>query len=302
MDSTKKNPEWLDRSLFPFTSRFAEIDGNTVHYVDEGSGPVLLLLHGNPTWSFLYRHIVRKLSPHFRCIALDYPGFGLSIPRPSYKFLPREHSDVLEKFVDRLDLRDLRLMVQDWGGPIGLGFAGRRPELIHSLVLGNTFAWPAHRSKGMGAFSRVVGSSPARFLITRYNMLARWLIPAGINRKLAEQELAAYMGPFPTPASRLPMWIFAHQILASAEYLAEVETGLSVLREKRALIVWGEADGAFRTPDRLRLVEHFPNHRLCLLADAKHFIQENAPDEICAAILESMLLPESINTRGSEAV
>ena len=291
MESTKQNPSWLDRSLFPFTSHFADIDGNTIHYIDEGSGPVLLLLHGNPTWSFLYRHIVRQLSPRFRCIALDYPGFGLSTPRPGYNFLPREHSGVLEKFVDHLGLKDLRIMVQDWGGPIGLGFAGRRPDLVHSVILGNTFAWPAQRSKGMATFSRVVGSSPGRFLITRYNALAKWLIPAGINRKLTAQELAAYMGPFPTPASRLPMWTFAHQLLASAEYLAEVEAGLSNLKDKLALIVWGEADGAFGTPDRLRLMEDFPNHRGCLLPGAKHFIQENAPDEICAAILESTFQP-----------
>ena len=237
--------------------------------------------------------MVRKLSPHFRCIALDYPGFGLSTARPGYAFLPREHSEVLEKFVDHLGLKDLRMMVQDWGGPIGLGFAGRRPELIHSVILGNTFAWPAQRSRGMAAFAKLVGSSPARFLITHYNALAKWLIPAGINRKLTEGEMRAYMGPFPTPASRLPMWIFAHQILASAEYLAAVEAGLSGLKDRPALIVWGEADGAFGTPDRLRLMEHFPNHRVCLLNGAKHFIQENAPDEICAAIMESNSIHES---------
>ena len=285
MESTQQNPAWLDRSLFPFTSRFAEISGNTVHYIDEGTGPILLLLHGNPTWSFLYRHIVRQLSPYFRCIALDYPGFGLSKARPGYAFLPREHSDVLERFVDHLGLKDLRIMVQDWGGPIGLGFAGRRPDLIHSIILGNTFAWPAQRSKGMAAFAKVVGSRPARFMITRYNTLAKWLIPAGINRKLTEPEMQAYMGPFTTPASRLPMWIFAHQILASAEYLGEVEAGLLALKDRPALIVWGEADGAFGASDRLRLQEHFPNHRVCLLAGAKHFIQENAPDEICAAVM-----------------
>jgi haloalkane dehalogenase len=286
MTHTESDPSWLDRSLFPFTSRIVDIDGNTIHYIDEGSGPTLLLLHGNPTWSFLYRHIVRKLSPHFRCIALDYPGFGLSTAKPGYAFLPREHSSVVERFVDHLGLRDLSIMVQDWGGPIGLGFAGRRPELVRSVVLGNTFAWPPQRSKGMSAFSKLVGSGLARLLITRYNALAKWLIPAGVNRKLTEQELAAYMGPFPTPASRLPMWIFAHQILASCEYLAQVEAGLALLREKPALVVWGEADGAFGTPDRLRLLQHFSSHRVCLLPGARHFIQENAPDEICAAILE----------------
>ncbi len=291
MTSEGLDPSWLDRSLFPFTSRFLNIDGNTIHYIDEGSGPTLLLLHGNPTWSFLYRHIVRKLSPHFRCIALDYPGFGLSTAKPGYAFLPREHSDIVEKLVDHLGLKEIRIMVQDWGGPIGLGFAGRRPELVHSVVLGNTFAWPAQRSKGLPTFSKVVGGGLARILITRYNALAKWLIPAGINRKLTEQELAAYMGPFSTPGSRLPTWIFVHQILASGKYLSEVEAGLVSLREKPALVVWGEADGAFRTPDRLRLMQHFPNHRVRVLAGAKHFIQENAPDEICAAVMESALSP-----------
>lgn len=286
MSTPQSEPAWLDRTLFPFTSRFLDIDGNHVHYIDEGSGPVLLLLHGNPTWSFLYRHIVRTLAQHYRCIALDYPGFGLSTARSGYGYLPREHSIVVEKLVDRLGLHDIRMMVQDWGGPIGLGVAGRRPELFHSLILGNTFAWPAQTSIGMSMFSKVVGSRISRFLITRYNTLARWLIPAGINRELTPAELNAYLAPFANPASRLPMWIFARQILGSREFLAEVEGNLSKLRAKPALIVWGQADGAFGEGDRRRLAGHFPRHRVCLLPDAKHFIQENAPDSISAAILD----------------
>lgn len=288
MQSKNLQPDWLDRKLFPFTSRTMEIDGNIIHFIDEGKGPALLLLHGNPTWSFLYRHIVSKLASHFRCIALDYPGFGLSTARADYSFTPREHSDMVEKFVDRLGLTDLHIMVQDWGGPIGLGFAGRRPELIHSLIIGNTFAWPADRSTGMTLFSKIFGSRLARFFIRRYNTLTKWLIPAGTNRKLTAGELAAYMGPFPTPDSRLPTWIFPKEIVHSKEYLTDVEAGLPKLKEKPALIVWGEADGAFRKPDRLRFEEFFPRHSVCLLPKAKHFIQENAPDEICAAILESV--------------
>ena len=280
------DPDWLDRTLFPFVSRFVEIDGNTVHYIDEGSGPTLLLLHGNPTWSFLYRHIVRLLSPCFRCIALDYPGFGLSKAKPGYAYTPREHSSVVESFVDTLELSDLRVMVQDWGGPIGLGLAGRRPELIHSLVLGNSFAWPARRSRGMTTFSRIVGSRLARHLITRHNALVRWLIPAGINRTLTPAEMAAYTGPFPTPEARLPTWIFARAIRESETYLAEVEAGLARLADRPALIVWGDADGAFRAPDRDRFAKLFPTNRIIDLKGAKHFIQENAPDEIASAILD----------------
>lgn len=281
------NPPWLDRTLFPFTSRSLNIQGSTIHYIDEGQGPTLLLLHGNPTWSFLYRHIVRQLTAQFRCVALDYPGFGLSTAKPGYGFTPIEHSTIVEQFVDQLGLKDLRIMVQDWGGPIGLGFAGRRPELIHSLILGNTWAWPAQG--GMAAFSIVFGNPLARFLITHYNTLAKWLIPAGTNRQLTGPELAAYLGPFQSRASRLPTWIFPKEIRASKAYLTEVEAGLTRLREKPVLIVWGEADGAFRQPEQLRLLTYFPHHRICLLPEAKHFIQENAPTEISAAIVESML-------------
>nr|WP_281421294.1 alpha/beta fold hydrolase [Hymenobacter profundi] len=227
--------------------------------------------------------MVPKLAPHFRCIALDYPGFGISTAGPGYGFTPREHSQVVEQVVEHLGLCDLRVMVQDWGGPIGLGFAGRRPDLIHSLIIGNTFAWPAQ--VGMVAFSKLFGSSLFRWLNRYYNLIARLLIPAGMNRQLNEAELAAYLGPFATPASRLPTWILPKEITHSHAYLAEVEAGLAKLREKPALLIWGEADGAFREPDRRRLQQHLPAHQVLLLPQVKHFIQENAPQEISTAIL-----------------
>ncbi|RST31691.1 alpha/beta fold hydrolase [Sphingomonas ginkgonis] len=276
------SPGWLDRGLFPFKSRFRDIAGNRVHYIDEGDGPVLLMLHGNPTWSFLYRHLVRLLAPDFRCIAVDYPGFGLSQAAPDYGFTPREHSAVVEGLVDALGLDQLTIMVQDWGGPIGLGLAGRRPELTRALLIGNSFAWPA--TGGMIAFSRLFGSRLGRWSITRQNLMARWLIPAGTNRTLSRPELAAYYGPFPSPASRLPIWTFARQIRLSRAYLAEVEAGLRRIADRPALIAWGEADGAFRAADRERFERLFPAHRTVVLAGAKHFIQENAPDTIAAAI------------------
>ena len=101
-----RRPDWVDDELFPFESRFVELDGAHVHYVDEGAGPTLLMLHGNPTWSFLYREIIASLRDRFRCVALDYPGFGLSTAPPGYGFTAREHSDVVARFVAELDLTD----------------------------------------------------------------------------------------------------------------------------------------------------------------------------------------------------
>jgi haloalkane dehalogenase len=131
-----ERPPWFPTALYPFASRWIEVEGCKVHYLDEGKGPTLLMVHGNPTWSFLYRELVRGLSGHFRCIATDHPGFGLSLPRTGYGFTPAEHARVLEGFVGALELTDLTLFVQDWGGPTGLHLAVNQSERIRRLIIG----------------------------------------------------------------------------------------------------------------------------------------------------------------------
>ena len=176
-----ERPSWLPAALFPFQSRFLEIRGSRVHYVDEGEGPVLLLLHGNPTYSF-------------RCVALDYPGFGLSVAAPGYDYRPETHSRVVEEFVDKLGLKALTIMVQDWGGPIGLGLAGRRPELMRALIIGNTWAWPADAPSTM-RFSKIMGSVVGQFAIKRLNAFVNLIVPSGVKRgKLSREVMAAYRG------------------------------------------------------------------------------------------------------------
>src|SRR5207247_4256473 len=109
----------VPRELFDAEHRFVDLDDARIHYVDEGAGEAILLLHGNPTWSFLYRKIIAGLKDEFRCVALDYPGYGMSTAPPGYRFTPAEYCTVLERFVDRLNLSELTVMIQDWGGPIG---------------------------------------------------------------------------------------------------------------------------------------------------------------------------------------
>ncbi len=285
VQETAPSPPWLDEQLYPFQSHFVEIEGNQVHYVDEGRGPTLLLLHGNPTWSFLYRHIVKRLSHRFRCVAVDYPGFGLSSARPGYSFKPREHSTVLEQFALALDLGDVGLMVQDWGGPIGLGFAGRRPDRIRALVICNTWAWPAQGTKHLELFSNIVGSPLGRLIILNFNAFVNLIVASGVSRRLSAAEMRAYRGPFPTRASRLPTAIFPREILHSRAYLAEVESNLIRLSQKPALILWGDRDTAFRDSERARFERLFPNHRTRILKGAKHFVQEDAPEQICEELI-----------------
>jgi haloalkane dehalogenase len=267
------------------TDHTVEVDGARVYYVDDGAGPTMLLLHGNPTSSFLYRHVIAGLRDRFRCVALDYPGFGRSVAPPGYGFTPREHSRVVERFVDLLGLRDLTLFVQDWGGPIGLGFAGRRPELVRRIVAGNTWAWPVNGDLHFEYFSRLMGGPVGRFFILRYNAFVNLLIPAGVKRKkLSPEVMAAYRAPFPTPDSRWPTAILPREILASRDYLAEVEAGLAALRDRPLLVLWGTKDIAFRARERERLERCFPEHRTVILQGAGHFVQEDAPEEIVAAV------------------
>jgi haloalkane dehalogenase len=279
-------PAWVSQELFPFESHFEEVDGVRVHYIDEGQGPVFLGLHGNPTWSFLYRHIVRGLKDRFRCVALDYPGFGLSTAPPGYRYTVAEHARVVERFVSQLGLEGITLMVQDWGGPIGLSVAVRHPERFRAFVIGNTFGWPVRGEKTFERFSKLLGSAfPGGVLVKRLDLFTNVFVPGGIKRKkLTRAEKDMYKRPHPTPASRVPVHVLPTEILAAHQLLSEVEQGLPRVAERPALIVWGDRDQAFKQPQRRRWEETFPNHQTVILHGASHYIQEDAPEEIVAAI------------------
>ena len=280
-------PAWVDDELFPFQSRFLEVAGARVHYIDEGEGPVFLGLHGNPTWSFLYRHIVAGLKDRFRCVAVDYPGFGLSTAPAGYRYTVAEHARVVEAFVDELGLRDITLMVQDWGGPIGFWVATHHPEWFRAFVIGNTWAWPVHDANTR-FFSTTLGSRVlGGLLVKRADIFVNLFMRGGIKRKkLSTAERAMYKNPHPTPASREPIHVMPREILQAHQLLAEVEQGLERVAGKPALLVWADKDPAFKQAQRSRWENTFPNHQTHILRGASHYIQEDAPEEIITAITD----------------
>ncbi|MFC8044922.1 alpha/beta fold hydrolase [Nocardia sp. NPDC057353] len=274
----------MDDALFPFESRFVELDGHTVHYVDEGAGPVLLLLHGNPTWSFLWREIITALRPDYRCIALDYPGFGLSAAAPGYRYLPEQHAEVVNAFVDALGLEGVTLVGQDWGGMIGLAAAQRLPGVFERLVLANTWAWPVNGIPHFEAFSRIMGGPPARFLIRRFNLLVDAFIPTGHRRrKPTAAEMTHYRRALDTPERRGASAVLPRRVRASRAFFAEVEAGLPGLAPLPTLIVWGDADIAFRPRERVRLEAAFPRHTTVIVEGAGTYVESDAPEEFVAA-------------------
>lgn len=270
-------------TLFPFESRWLQSSVGQVHYVDEGSGPPILFLHGNPTWSFLYRGIIIRLRKRFRCIAVDYPGFGLSPHPPTYGYSAAEHSGVVSELIRSLDLQGLTVMGQDWGGPIGLRAALDNVARIRALVMGNTWYWPLDRF-AMRAFAHAMSSGPMQKQIFNKNFFVERLMPLAVKHKLAEEVLDQYRGPFPTIDSRAGVAEFPKQLLTAEDWLRELDADVAYgLGQLPLLLTWGMHDLAFPPTMMDRFRRDFESVRIARL-DAKHYIQEDAPAEIAEAI------------------
>ncbi len=285
MATKTERPQWVPDDLYPFESNYVEIDGSRVHYIDEGSGPTLLFLHGNPSWSFIWRDIVKDLRDSFRCIALDYPGFGLSTRRPDYGDTAAEHADIVEQFVVELDLCGVTLVAQDWGGPIGLTAATRQPERFSGLVLGNTWAWPLNGIFHFELFARMMGNPLGKLMIRNANVFVNMMIPLGTASRVPEVVMNAYRGPFSAPDARKPTWELPRELLRSKPFMQSLEQHLPKIADLPTLFVWGGGDFALRKKVELpRLAALFPDHETVVLDRAKHFFQEDAPHEAAAAI------------------
>ena len=279
-----ERPAWVDDELFPFESRFIDIDGHHVHYVDEGSGPTLLFLHGNPTWSFEYSRVIESLRHEFRCIAVDYPGFGLSVEAPGYRYLPSEHAEVIGKFVDALRLSGATLVAHDWGGPIGLATVQHHPDSFDRLVLTNTWAWPVGAPM-IQIMSHVMGSPVGRLLIQQLNLFVNVMIPVGHRlTKPTKKQMAHYQKALDSPTRREAAAVFPRQITASRAFLADVAAGLPDISTLPTLIIWGDGDFAFGDEELQRWQQTFTDQETVIVEGAGHYVPSDAPEQFTAAI------------------
>lgn len=270
--------------LYPFRSRWFDSPVGRVHYVDEGTGRPILFCHGNPTWSFLYRDIIRRLRDRFRCIAVDYPGFGLSERPADYGYTPAEHASVVAGLVRHLDLRDLVVMGQDWGGSIGLGAAIEVSDRVTGLVFGNSWFWPMDGYKPW-LFSRVMSSPPLQWMILERNLFVERLLPGGFATRPRPEVLEHYRAVQPDAQARRGVAEFPRQILAARPWLATLASRAGpALGDRRTLLVWGMRDIVLPPSLMPRWRAAFPDHVAVELPRARHFIQEDAPAEIADAI------------------
>jgi haloalkane dehalogenase len=273
----------VDREAYPFRSRWCELSAGRMHYVDEGAGPPIFFVHGTPTWSFEWRHLIRALSPTRRCIAPDLLGFGLSDRPVPFDYSPESHARTILEFADRMQLESLTLVVHDYGGPIALPLALRGQGRVHQLILFNTWMWSFAGDSEMERNARFASGRLGRFLYRWANFSLRVLMPYayGDRALLTPAIHRHYLERFPDRRSReLVLWPLARAILGSSAYYDSLWSERERLRDIPSLIVWGMRDRAFRRHQLAKWRTLLPDARVVELSAAGHWPHEEAPERV----------------------
>jgi cis-3-alkyl-4-acyloxetan-2-one decarboxylase len=273
------------RSLYPFASHELRLDGQRYHYLDEGQGEPLLLVHGNPTWSFYWRNLVRALRDRYRLIVPDHIGCGLSDKPAVYRYRLDQHVRNLRRLIETLDLGQITLVAHDWGGAIGLGAAVAEPERFARFVLFNTAAFRSDRIPRRIRICRTPLLGP--LAVRGCNAFAQAAITMATARpgSIAGPVKAGLLAPYDSWAHRIAIQRFVEDIPLEPEHpsyatLAEIEAGLSRLADRPVSLIWGMRDWCFTPYFLERFCRIFPAAEVHRLADAGHYVVEDAIDQI----------------------
>jgi haloalkane dehalogenase len=287
------------RHLYPFESHFIDIRGFRYHYIDEGEGEPLVMIHGNPTWSFYYRKLVQALSPQFRTLAVDHIGCGLS-DKPSetqYDYRLQSRIEDLEYFIDFIGLQEnITLVMHDWGGMIGMAYAVRHMESIGRVIVLNTAAFLPPQGKKIPVRLQLVRnlSFISRAAVLGFNLFARGALIMAAAKRLPRDVKSGLIAPYSCRQNRLATLKFVTDIPLSDmdpsyHLVREVDRSLEKLKHIPMLVCWGMKDFVF---DKAYLAEwkrRFPDARVHAYKNAGHYVLEDVPDEVIADIKKFLL-------------
>lgn len=280
-------------SEFPFESNFIEVDGSELHYIDVGEGNPILFLHGNPTWSYLWRNIIPHLQSEARCIAPDLIGMGKS-DNPDIDYTFEDHFGYIEGFIDELGLEDITLVLHDWGSGLGFHYAHMDPDNVRAAAFMEAVVrpvtWgemPMRMRLSFGLWrAPVVGW----VMLSVANMFVNQVLPQFTMRELTEEELARYKEPYPTVASRKPVRVWPREVpisgrparvhdkvAAYAEWLPEAEIP--------KLCFYAHPGGIVREEEVEYIESNFTNITIMELGKGLHYLQEDHPHRIGQEIL-----------------
>lgn len=282
----KNNFEFVNRKEYPFASHYFQINQQNLHYIDEGQGEPILFVHGTPSWSFDFRHQIKALSKHYRCIAIDHIGFGLSDKPQNYDYSTPNHAKTLGEFIEYLKLKNITLVVHDFGGIIGFDYALKNPENIAKLIVLNSWLWSAEGEPEYQKMKPILKSHLLPFLYKYLNFSPKFILPNSFyNKKLLSNELKKqYTKPFANSRQRNGALAFAKSLLNDQDYFESLWQKISRLSEREILFIWGMNDVVV-TPRHLeKFATAFANKKIVKLTECGHFPQEEKQQEVLEAI------------------
>ena len=284
------------KRLFPYESHFIEIEKFKLHYIDEGEGPVVLLLHGNPTWSFYFRHLIEELRPHFRVIAPDHIGMGLSDHPVDTHFRAVHRIDHLQEFVQKLGLTRYSMVMHDWGGSIGTGLAVRNIDAVERMVYLNT---TLTETESLPLIIKASASPLIGRWLTKYTKrFLKFTTNLGVVHKLPRAVKKCYYYPYKNKARRTAIWDFVADIPFDSTHpsygdMLGLARDLPLLAKVPVKIVWGLRDPCFHREMLTKVSHHLPHADILELPDASHLVLEDAPDIANVAIRDFFLGKDS---------
>jgi haloalkane dehalogenase len=276
-----------DLAEYPFQPRYLTVDGQSRAYLDEGQGPVVVMVHGNPSWSYLYRNLVSALRDRYRCIVPDHLGCGFSDKPADYPYRLRNHVENLELLLEALAIDRCTLVVHDWGGAIGMGWAGRHPERVAGVVVLNTAAFPSPLLPLRIAICRwpILGS----LLVRGLNGFARAATVMAVTRPMRPAIAQGFLAPYNSWRNRIAVLRFVEDIPMDSshpswETLVDIELSLSHLQHCPLLLCWGGRDFCFNDAFFAEWQQRFPAAEAHYFPDAGHYVLEDALAEILPLI------------------
>jgi haloalkane dehalogenase len=296
MQTMNAKPAWLSQDMYPFEAHYFPTSVGTLHYVDEGQGRPIVFVHGNPSWSFEFRHLIKDLSKDYRCIAVDHIGFGLSSKSATEEGShPQQHAARLRALLEHLDLNDVTLVLADWGGPIGLDFAVTHPDRVSGVVIFNTWGWPVNGDLHFEMYSWMMSSPVLQFWIRYFNLFVNVVFPMaiGVKEAMTREVMDHYRGPLEKIEDRHAHANFPYYVLAARSWLEEIWSQREKIADKPALIIWGGADIAFREKEMNVWKQTLRNATAYCYKQAGHMVAEEIPDTVIGHMREFLAKTEA---------
>lgn len=272
---------WLDRAEYPFEPRYFTANGGRMHYVDEGQGSPIVFVHGNPTWSFIYRSMIRDLSMKHRCIAPDLLGFGLSDKPHGWSYKPEDQAANVAALLDSLDLRDVTLVVHEFGGPIGLHWALDNSSRVRRIAIFNSWLWPVRENPAIKRLQASVGNPLSKMMNVAITSIGRAFHD---KLKLTDRIYDQYRKPLARANEREGVYGLIRGLTDSSPWLSGLWSRHEQLAEKEMLLLWGLEDRVLGLDTLHRWTAAFPHASVETFRDCGHFVPEECAKEAEAAL------------------